>query len=162
LEPWIDPANAFDNRRGTAGAPGADVLSELERGVPGAEARDHGVGLMWMAAGGSFVAHLDTGANRTNLYPDSVALLSEGEKASIHMRQTTTGGAGGVLADNQKHIATLAAGIGGVDVRLSEIPVEERLGNSGARLGMDYLRQLRILVLDFDRMSILAERRRAR
>jgi hypothetical protein len=123
---------------------------------------DDGIGLLWRAAGGSFVAHLDTGANRTSLYPDSVPMLSAAERASIHLRQTATGGAGGVLTDKQKHVATLTATIGGMKIRLSEIPVEERLGNSGARIGMDYVGQLRTLVLDFDRMAVFADRRSAR
>lgn len=81
------------------------ALGELApAATPGAQQlywHDDGIGLRVAAARGSFVAHLDTGANRTNVYPDAVEFLSVAERAAIHLRQTSTGGAGGVLAGRQ-------------------------------------------------------------
>jgi hypothetical protein len=117
---------------------------------------DDGIGLPVQLARGAFVAHFDTGANRTNLYPDALPLLGEAERASIAVRSTRTGGAGGVLTRQQQHVAKLAATISGVPVRFEAVPVETDLDESGARVGMDYLAQLASLELDFAAMTVRA------
>ena len=115
-----------------------------------------GIGVRFETAKGQFVAHLDTGANRLSLYPDAVPLLSDTERGSVKLRDTLTGGAGGLVKGQKEHVAALAATIGGVPVTFADVPIERGAGKHGARLGMDYVAQLAGLTLDFTSMSMLA------
>jgi hypothetical protein len=115
-----------------------------------------GIGLLFATARGSFVAHLDTGANRLGLFSDSLPLLADAERASIARRQSLTGGAGGILKRRQDHVPNIGATIAGVPAVFRDVPVERGLGGSGARLGMDYVAQLSTLALDFTTMRVAA------
>ena len=115
-----------------------------------------GIGLDFRAAKGTFVTFFDTGANRLTLFSDAVPLLSDKERASIALRDSMTGGAGGIVKGREEHVAQVDATIAGVPVRFDNVPIERGSDKSGARLGMDYVGQLASLTLDFDTMRAFA------
>jgi hypothetical protein len=82
--------------------------------------------------------------------------LSDAERKAVKLRDTMTGGAGGIVKGREEHVAKLSATIGGVPVTFVNVPIEPHAGKTGARLGMDYVAQLSSLTLDFAAMRVLA------
>jgi predicted aspartyl protease len=119
---------------------------------------EDGVGLPLATAAGTMGAHFDSGANRTDLRPPFVPLLSRAEQAAAVERELRTGGAGGIVTRREKHFPSVSVTIGGTPLTLQNVAVDSRTDADAARVGMDTVFPTRLFVLDFEHMTFRVER----
>jgi hypothetical protein len=117
---------------------------------------DEGLGVPVATKLGIMGAHLDTGANRTDLRPPGLALLTPEQRASATSKTVHTGGAGGVIVRQEQHLANLTVSLGGVPAVLKTVAVDSRSQDGAGRIGMDLVGQFASLVLDFEHMTLAA------
>jgi clan AA aspartic protease (TIGR02281 family) len=117
---------------------------------------EEGVGISLKTAAGEQGAHLDSGANRTDLRPPGLGLLSEAEKAAGFTRVAKTGGAGGLVERQEQHFPQVAFAIAGAPIVLKDIAVNSANTEGAGRIGMDAVIQLDEFVLDLEHMRVVA------
>jgi len=119
---------------------------------------DRGVGIPIRTANGIAGAHLDTGANATNLFSGGRALLSRAELVTLGNRVVRRAGAGGMVEERLDELPTWTMRLAAVPITLDRITIVHD-PDRVASVGSDALRQLRTLVLDFEAMTMSAEAR---
>ncbi len=131
-----------------------------DAGATGKTARlywhEEGIGVPISTPRGILGAHLDTGANTTNLRAPAHALLDPETEASAVTRDAKIGGAGGVVSVRRSAYPELALAVAGAPVMLAKVAMDDGSDESAARLGDDIVAQLDALILDFERMQVTA------
>jgi predicted aspartyl protease len=139
-------------------------LSQLQLGdaapIPDAAAapiywREDGIGIPVTLGGAKTGFLLDTGANLTDLGPAGAEMISPAEQAAAVDKQIHVGGAGGVVIRRLRSWPTLSISLAGIPVQLYGISLDPSQRGAG-RLGMDALRSLGAVVLDFEHMRLSA------
>ena len=148
---WID-----DGRRLALGA---------DAPRPGGETapiywHERGVGVPLRGSQAVAGAHLDTGANATNLFTGGRFLLSRAELATLGQRTVRRAGSGGTVDERRDELATWTVRLGATPVTLSGVTISDDPDRI-ASVGSDALRQLRTFVLDFETMTMTAQPRPA-
>ena len=142
------------------------LLGETAPRVPASAARiywhDDGLGVPFTLGTGISGGHFDSGATHSYLYRAGRALLPPAGRASAIRRTVNTAGAGGTISERLEELSRLDVTIGGTKVTVRGVPIQESQDKI-ARLGDDVIRQLRLLVFDFEHMTMSAmPRTRAR
>ena len=119
---------------------------------------ERGVGVPVRGSRGVAGAHLDTGANATNLFSGGRYLLSSGELATLGHRTVRRAGAGGMVEDRLDELPTWTFRLGSAPITLNRVTIVDDPDRI-ASVGSDALRQLRTLILDFETMTMAAEPR---
>jgi predicted aspartyl protease len=116
---------------------------------------ENGIGVPIVLPRGTGGAHLDTGANLTELSPAGVTLLGPDRIATITSQTMQVGGAGGIDQASVRLMPALDYQMAGTRLRAHNVMVSARLDGAG-RIGSDAIDQLDLLALDFDRMRAVA------
>lgn len=113
---------------------------------------DDGLGVPLTIGAVRVGAHFDSGANHTYLYdPIARSLLPAGVRATALTRTVRTGGAGGTIEERLDELPDLAATLGSTPVHFRRVPIQLRPEGT-ARVGDDVIRQLGLLLFDFEQM----------
>jgi hypothetical protein len=116
---------------------------------------ENGIGVPIVLAKGTGGAHLDTGANLTELSLAGTELLGPDQVATIASQTMQIGGAGGIGQAMVRVVPALDYQLAGTRLRARKVMVSARLDGAG-RLGSDAIDQLDLLALDFDKMRMVA------
>lgn len=115
-----------------------------------------GLGVPLAIGGRTFGAHFDSGASQTYLYdPAARTLVPPAVRATAIRRTVRTGGAGGTVEQRLEELPRLDARLGATLLNFRAVPIQAHEGTN-ARVGNDAIRQLRLLVFDFDQMTMEA------
>ncbi|HET9813653.1 MAG TPA: retropepsin-like aspartic protease [Sphingomicrobium sp.] len=115
---------------------------------------EEGLGVPVRTPRGLLGAFLDTGANATDWREPGLALLDPRRVASAKEVVMHVGGAGGVVEVKQRELNSVGLEFGPVPIRLNEVAIAATDKPGAAKVGMDAVSQLGVLILDFEQMRI--------
>lgn len=139
-----------------------DNGKRLALGGPAVESA-HSAPITWHAQGFSIQigmggkildAHLDTGANRTELGAPAYDALTEAEKAAGKAVNETSGGVGGLETKSVTRLPSVTLRIADQPVTLKNIGVDRARAEDAGRLGWDVLAGFKSAAVDFQTMTI--------
>ena len=133
-----------------------DAAPTVPAGAPKLYWHQEGLGLAIKTPLGEQGAHLDTGANRTDLRQPGLALFSEAERAKVFVKTAKTGGAGGIVERQEQHFPSVAFSMAGVPIQLTDISVNPANQDGAGRIGMDAILQMDTFVLDLEHLRVSA------
>lgn len=133
-----------------------DAAPTVPAGAPKLYWHEEGLGLAIKTAQGEQGAHLDTGANRTDLRPPGLVLLSPAERTKGYTRVAKVGGAGGIVERPEEHFPTVAFSLAGVPIQLADVSVSSQNQEGAGRIGMDAILQMNTFVLDLEHLRVSA------
>ena len=114
-----------------------------------------GIGFAADFAGGRRGVHLDTGSQRTWLFPVAEEALSEAEQATKSSKVRTIGGLGGQRTEQGAEFRDVVITIAGRAWTFPAIEMAAKNdGGDAARIGLGLFKQARTVVLDFERMQM--------
>jgi hypothetical protein len=106
--------------------------------------------------GGAIEAHLDTGANLSELNESALGLLSAAQRASLTTRRIQVEGVSGALERDVSELPMFEAGLAGAFCRVERIAFGDETGDAQGRVGIDLVRACEAFALDFPTMSFAA------
>lgn len=139
-----------------------DNGTRLALGGPAVESA-HSTPIMWHAQGFSIQigmgdkildAHLDTGANRSELGAPAYDALPETERNAGTSVKETSGGVGGLETKSVTRLPTVTLRIAEQPVTLKNIGVDRSRAEDAGRLGWDVLAGFKSAAVDFKTMTI--------
>jgi hypothetical protein len=133
-----------------------EAAPTVPAGAPKLYWHEEGLGLAIKTAQGEQGAHLDTGANRTDLRPPGLTLLSPAERTKGYTRVAKVGGAGGIVERPEEHFPSVALTVAGVPILLSDVSVNSQSQEGAGRVGMDTILQMNSFVLDLEHLRVSA------
>lgn len=116
---------------------------------------ENGVGVPITLPKGTGAAHLDSGANLTELSSAGTNLLAPSQLATITSQAMQVGGVGGIGEASVRVLPALDYNLAGARLCAVKVMVGAPFDGAG-RIGSDAIDQLDLLALDFDRMSAVA------
>ena len=119
---------------------------------------EEGVGIPVSSARGVRGAHLDTGANESYLRAPAHALIEPSEESAAVTRKGRRGGAGGVVDTEEKQYPNIKLNVAGAALEFKDVAINDQDHEGAARLGDDVIKQLAVLILDFEHMRVEAHK----
>lgn len=135
-----------------------DEAQSAPAGSPRLYWHEEGVGIPVSTARGMRGAHLDTGANESYLRAPAHALIEPADEAAAVTHKGRRGGAGGVVDTEEKEYPALNLNVAGAPLAFKNMSINEQDHQGAARLGDDVIRQLSMLILDFEHMRVAARK----
>lgn len=111
-----------------------------------------GVAISVALAGGEAAAHLDTGANLSELQTATIALLSPEQRSALVTQSLNVGGVTGQIAREVQRLALLDLRVGDGVCRLDTIAFGPESAGAEGRLGIDVVKACETFALDFEAM----------
>jgi hypothetical protein len=100
------------------------------------------------------IAHLDTGANQTELHNSVQPLASKAERAAMTTRSMRVAGVSGEVERKIGGAPRLSVGVGRGRCGMEKVAFGEEAADAQGRLGADLIRACSEVRLDFDAMRI--------